>query len=501
MSNYQHKYSSLFAIVLCAFLSFLPACENSAGDSPLSLLGLGNSTANPYNGTDQGGVLPGDPASGGGSVYLIGTGIYDITGPAAEIGMMGYADLNQKTSGIHTRLRARAFVVGDGSRRMVFVSADLGMIFQVIKMKVCEKISQNPELARFYNEKNVILSATHTHSAPGGYSGYLLYDATITGFIKKHAQVIIDGIYNSILNAHNNVKPGKILLAKGTLDNCGGNRSPFAYNNNPAAEKDAYDSATDKSITLLKFVTLDGEEIGMVNWFAIHPTCIGPENKLISSDSKGYASYLFEKDKGTNYLASRTFVAAFAQANAGDVSPNVDYGQAPAYVDFAHNPSLKNAVLGQYGKAKELYNGASAELAGPWTSGTSRWIWAACWWKKRAAPPAPQPWARHSPQGAIPTTRARRRCFPNGTTVDSLNWSDNAAVYLSPDVPGRNILSPSRGRRRRTRRTRRATRRNRSSSRRGSFRAPQYQRSDHDPASHAGPGGENRELCACRGAH
>jgi len=43
--------------------------------------------------------------------YLIGTGIYDVTGPAAELGMMGMASIEQKTEGIHSRLFARAFIV------------------------------------------------------------------------------------------------------------------------------------------------------------------------------------------------------------------------------------------------------------------------------------------------------------------------------------------------------------------------------------------------------
>ncbi len=440
MSNYLPKYSSLLGIILCVVLIVLPGCENNSDDSLLSLLGLGTGPSNPYNGTGQG-ALPGVPASDGGNVYLVGTGIYDITGPAAEIGMMGYADMNQKTSGIHTRLRARAFVIGDGRSRMVFVSADLGMIFQVIKSKVCEKISRNPELARFYNEKNVILSATHTHSAPGGYSGYLLYDVTIAGFIREHAQTIIDGIYKSILNAHNNVKPGKVLLAKGTLDNCGGNRSPLAYDNNPAAEKEAYGSTTDKSFTLLKLVTLDGEEIGMVNWFAVHPTCIGPVNTLISSDSKGYASYLFEKDRGTDYLATRTFVAAFAQANAGDVSPNVDYGQAPAYVDFAHNPSLKNAVLGQYAKAKELYDGASNELAGPVEFRHEYLDMGSVLVEEAGCTTCAAAMGASFSAGSVVDNPSPAPLFPAGTTVDSLNWSDNAAsTFLQTFLSG--IFAP-----------------------------------------------------------
>ncbi|MEQ9366295.1 MAG: neutral/alkaline non-lysosomal ceramidase N-terminal domain-containing protein, partial [Leptospirales bacterium] len=45
---------------------------------------------------------PPPPAATGGdctgnSSFEVGTGIYDITGPAAELGMMGYASLDQKT--------------------------------------------------------------------------------------------------------------------------------------------------------------------------------------------------------------------------------------------------------------------------------------------------------------------------------------------------------------------------------------------------------------------
>ena len=42
--------------------------------------------------------------------YLVGTGIYDVTGPAGQVNMMGYAKPEQTTAGIHQRLRARAFI-------------------------------------------------------------------------------------------------------------------------------------------------------------------------------------------------------------------------------------------------------------------------------------------------------------------------------------------------------------------------------------------------------
>ena len=51
------------------------------------------------------------------SPYLVGRGISDVTGPAAENGMMGYSKFGQNTTGIHQRLRARAFVDGRPGER------------------------------------------------------------------------------------------------------------------------------------------------------------------------------------------------------------------------------------------------------------------------------------------------------------------------------------------------------------------------------------------------
>jgi len=367
------------------------------------------------------------PVPGSASTYLIGAGIYDITGPAGEIIMMGYDVSSQTTAGIHTRLRSRAFIVGDNDKRVVFVNTDLGMLFQMVKLKVCEKIANDPVLSQYYNEQNVLLSATHTHNGPGGFSGYFLYDAPESGFVRQNFNAIVNGIYLSIKNAHNNLKPGKILINQGSIEGCGGNRAVPPYNNNPAEERAQYSSNTDKTMTLLKFVALDGTEIGELNWYAVHPDSIGPDNHLISGDNKGWAAYLFEKDKGTNYQSSKTFVAAFAQTNAGDVTPNIGYGLAPKYVTFAQNPSLKNAVLKQYNEAKYLYNNATEELSGSvdfrheWVDMRTLYVEAAdtttCAAGMGASFSAGSPYDNPSPSPL----------FPNGTTVSSLNWSDNAA--------------------------------------------------------------------------
>lgn len=74
--------------------------------------------------------------------YLIGVGSYDMTGPAANVNMMGYANLDQVSSGIHFRLRARAFIVAESQngRRLAFVNLDAGMASQLVTIKVLERL-------------------------------------------------------------------------------------------------------------------------------------------------------------------------------------------------------------------------------------------------------------------------------------------------------------------------------------------------------------------------
>ncbi|MEQ9363089.1 MAG: neutral/alkaline non-lysosomal ceramidase N-terminal domain-containing protein, partial [Leptospirales bacterium] len=68
----------------------------------------------------------------------------------------------------------------------------------------------------------------------------------------------------------------------------------------------------------------------------------------------------FEKWKNTNYGANDTFVAAFANSNEGDVSPNL-WGHPDTVNDYSRNTIIADR---QYDKAVELYNGANQNLVG-----------------------------------------------------------------------------------------------------------------------------------------
>ncbi|KAL0138811.1 Neutral/alkaline nonlysosomal ceramidase [Mucor lusitanicus] len=247
--------------------------------------------------------------------YRIGTGISDITGPVAQVMLMGYAEMGQTGQGILQRLWARSFIVQDGNDRIVFVNTDTQSMGDIIKKRVVDalKVKYGP----LYTEQ-----ITHSHSGMGGYLQYTLYEFAALGWIEETAKPMVDGILQSIINAHDNLEDGSLALSQGELLNTNINRSPQAYLMNPEQERSYYKYNVDKTMTVLSFKNEAGDGLGLISWFPVHGVSVNNTNKLVNGDNKGYAAYLTEKMVNHGKYGNGQFVAAFAQSNEGDVSPN-----------------------------------------------------------------------------------------------------------------------------------------------------------------------------------
>lgn len=319
--------------------------------------------------------------------YLIGTGIYDVTAACAEINFMGYARANQNGHGIHQRLRARAFVMSepygapsavhdasrphsheiverlgsrsrpdhyprhisrqgrvedqankealsvlaDPARTVCFVSVDIGMGSDLLTQRVIARLEELLPIQDGFDKRlchldNLSISGTHTHSAPGGFLQYALYQITSLGFFEEVLEVYVEGVAQAIRRAYDNLQVGSIAVAQERLQGASINRSPSSYLLNPVEERDLYveDGDTDKRMLQLNFLNANEKPIGALNWFAVHGTSMNSSNRLITGDNKGYASYLMEKHFNENGTlpGKGQFVAAFASTNLGDVSPN-----------------------------------------------------------------------------------------------------------------------------------------------------------------------------------
>ena len=118
---------------------------------------------------------------------------------------MGYAVPTQIGRGIHLRQYSRAFIIADSTNtsRVVFISADICMATQAVKIQVwgdvmkpilfhtgvcvcvCvlllllyDQVIQKLKAlyGNLYTHENVLISGIHTHSGPAGYFQYVLYE-------------------------------------------------------------------------------------------------------------------------------------------------------------------------------------------------------------------------------------------------------------------------------------------------------------------------------------
>lgn len=295
--------------------------------------------------------------------YRVGVGIGDITGQAAEVGMLGYADPTQTTAGLASRQWARAFVIADeAGHHVAFVSAEVDFVTQAVQMDVLTRLKA--KYGDTYTDQNVVLTATHTHSGPGGFSEYTMWNLTTLGFEQATYDAIVNGIMRAIETAHADLAPGTIKIAEGTLAGANVNRSLLAFDRNPAADKARFPGAVDQRMTVLRFEQ-GGRPVGLLDFFATHGTSMTPSNHLISADNKGYAAHLVESGRfGVDWAHRGEFVAAFAQTNAGDMSPNLRDGGAKGPTDDEFENTRIIGKL-QADKALALFDSATEVLTGP----------------------------------------------------------------------------------------------------------------------------------------
>ncbi|HEY9159748.1 MAG TPA: neutral/alkaline non-lysosomal ceramidase N-terminal domain-containing protein [Desulfomonilia bacterium] len=365
------KSGPVISLILFLLLS---GCSSGGSDNPVSPAGQ----AEDSSGQDVPDIL------------YAGVGKADVTGPPAMAQFMGMAEPSQKGEGLLSRTYARAFVFRQGDKKMAYVTSDVCMIFQGVKQEVVRSLKDEG-----WSDDNIMLQGTHTHAAPGGASLSPMYNLGGGGFNKINFDVQVSGIVKAIRLAEASLQPADLRINEDNLFQCGWNRSPRAYINNPLTELKHYGRVSDitsidneagfsnlenldpedrehlenglstgyvngvdwnntnKRMTLLKI----GEN-AMVNWFALHPTSLGTNFRFVSGDSKGYAESLWERR--FPYMTG-----AFAQANCGDVSGNIMYGppSKTGIYDWQHTKELGKR---QFDKALELYlnaNGGEHKLS------------------------------------------------------------------------------------------------------------------------------------------
>ena len=159
-------------------------------------------------------------------------------------------------------------------------------------------------------------------------------------------------------------------MAQGELKGATVNRSEFAYNNNNDAKD--FDSNVNETMTQLRLNDADGTPVGLINWFALHPTSFSNKFMHLSADNKGFAQRGAEKIFGG--ASDKPFVAAFANADEGDMlAAGGNANSKPGFQGSDNEwENVRRDGQMQLDKAVELWH-QGVPVAGP-VDVRARWI-------------------------------------------------------------------------------------------------------------------------------
>jgi neutral ceramidase len=296
--------------------------------------------------------------------FLAGFGRASITTYDPAMCMFGWASEHNKACMVAGPLYARALVIEDqaSKKRVAYVCCDLGMIAESLREHVVARLG---ELTEGLGEHEIMLTATHTHSGPSGFSTYLFYALAGPGFSRAVHDGIVEGIVAAIMQAVESLVPASLFVHRARIpvsEPIAFNRAIASYNRNDhtaPVDHEHRDEAVDREMTVLRVDRAEGEPLGLVSWFGLHGTCIHRDHAMIHPDHKGEAALRLEAEQAA--AGNPDYVAIFAQTTPADVTPNYRWSAARGFAIGRYDDDLESAAF--VGEVQARYAKAIAAAA------------------------------------------------------------------------------------------------------------------------------------------
>lgn len=267
-------------------------------------------------------------------VFRAGAAISSITpkiGTSINGGMQDRTTLH-----VHDDTHARSLVLDDGLTKLAIVTLDLCMAYR----ETIDKAKLRAHEFTAIPVENMLVSATHTHSAGTACSVFQSDpDPAYLTFLEERAA-------DAIIRAHNNLEPAKIGWGTGQEPGQVFNRrwkmKPGADLTNPFGGEDQVRmnpgignpdllepaGPTDPELPVVAVQSIDGKPIALMANYSLHYVG-GTGNGEISADYFGMFADKVKQMIGADHQ-SPSFVAMMSNGSSGDIN-NIDFGgEAPA---------------------------------------------------------------------------------------------------------------------------------------------------------------------------
>jgi len=226
--------------------------------------------------------------------------------PPVGFRMGGFGARDHGAEGIHDELYARALYLNDGSSEAAIVSSDL------LGMR-SPQINRVRELATRLggiNRDRIFLACSHTHGGPLMYSSFEELPA-------EH-QAYLDTICHHLAGAIAEARAAAVPVRLGTSRTAvrvGANRREHRDDGTTVLGVDLA-APTAPWVDVICFERADdGSPLAVLFQHAVHGTCLGGDNYLITADSMGVAARLVEE----RFPGSS---ALFLNGCAGNINPH-----------------------------------------------------------------------------------------------------------------------------------------------------------------------------------
>ncbi|MBR2720691.1 MAG: neutral/alkaline non-lysosomal ceramidase N-terminal domain-containing protein [Lentisphaeria bacterium] len=242
----------------------------------------------------------------------IGFAVTDIT-PEPGIYLTGYGMPERLANGVHSPLTATAAVMDDGEKSAAVISLDWCVIDWELTCEFRNAIFE----ASGIEKKNILLSCTHTHSAPHTTLmrtlGRVAADPENKGV--EYARKCIPAIVDAVLHAKAAMRETAACFAEGKTE-VGVSRRGMDRNGIPRGFIADPDAICDNNMTAMLFKDAETmENIGIIIHCSAHNTSMGLDFR-ISSDWCG----VMKKRVGNRWNVP----VLFLNGAIGDVGPRTN---------------------------------------------------------------------------------------------------------------------------------------------------------------------------------
>ncbi len=242
------------------------------------------------------------------------------------------AQVHVLPDGIAQDLWATVLVVDDGSERAAFCELELVIVSReesdAIRAAVANELGIQPEQVR--------CSVSHNHAGPPPSAWN--WNTQGAEALRAYYESLPSRVAGAAREAMLAMQPARVGWGRGN-SHVAVNRRETLPSGRTVTGVDP-NGAIDPDVFVVRIDGIDGEPIGSIVAYTMHPTFLGPSNKLVSSDWPGQMREIVEQVTGAPCL--------FAQGATGDIGPGP--------LGFSDDYRAMRAVGGQVGcEAARVY--------------------------------------------------------------------------------------------------------------------------------------------------